>query len=306
MCMMWDEQQLRKALREEIEGPAPAVQTQLSDIMPRGLRRRRMRQVSSIAAAVAVVVGLGVVASTLDSKPSSSNEPALPTVRNSTTKSANAEARWGRADLPPRSPYATWAPGNTAPPPPGYPKLDTPMCDAEVGELVHLGEDPIPPEFNQRLKPGLKAVAPSSKIGEVADSSRKNSYELNIDVGDGAGVGSVRIIAGPFGGKPLEAADRHAFERGNCQPPKREVRPDGTVLQVYSVVPSEPFQSLTQALVIYRTDGTRVAVIQQTWGSADTVLDKKSGAYNRTGKGRPTLPLSELQLAELGDRLTTK
>jgi hypothetical protein len=301
MCMMWDEKQLREALREEIEGPAPAVRTQLSDIVPRGLRRRRMRQVGSVAAAVAVVVGLGVATTAFDGRPTSSNEPALPTVPNS----VGADANWERADLPARSPYRTWAPAETAPPPAGHPKLNTPMCTAEIDEFMNLGRDPIPPEFRQRLKSDLRAVAPSSKVGEVTDRSRGDIYELAVDVGDSAGMGSVLVAAGSFHGQPLAAADRQAFERNNCQPPKREIRSDDTVLQLYSVVPSEPFQSLTQALVIYRPDGTRVSVVVQNWASTDAVLDKQSGDYNRIGAGRPTLPLGERQLAQLAERLTT-
>jgi len=42
---MLDDEKLIQALRREIDGPAPTVQTQLSDIVPRGLRRRRIRQI---------------------------------------------------------------------------------------------------------------------------------------------------------------------------------------------------------------------------------------------------------------------
>jgi hypothetical protein len=305
MCMMWDEKQLGEALRKEIEGPAPTVRTQLSDIMPRGLRRRRMRQASSVAAAVAVVVGLGVVASTLDGKPSSSNEPAVPTVTNSETNSVRAEAGWQRANLPPRSPYRTWEPAMTAPPPPGFPKLAIPLCSGDVPDTAGLGINPVPENVRLRLQRGLKAVAPSSKIGEVVDRAGDRFHDLEADVGDAHGMGSVRLTTGTFSGQPLDAADRQAFEQRNCQPPKREVRPDGTVLQLFSVVPSEPFQSLTQVLMIYWPDGKRVAVTVQNWSSADVTLDKRTRSYNRTGAGRPTLPLSELQLAQLAERLTT-
>lgn len=298
---MWDEKQVRDALRKEIEGPAPAVRTQLSDIVPRGLRRRRMRQASATAAAMAVVVGIGVVVTTLNGSSTSINDPAIPTVATSPVRS---EADWQRANLPPRSPHSTWEPGMTAPPPPGAPKLAIPLCSGDGPDMAGLSVKPVPEELRRRLQLGLKAVAPSSRIGKVVDRAGDRIHDLEVDVGDGNGTGSVRLTTGTFSGQPLEAADRQAFERQNCQPPKREVRPDGTVLQLSAMLPSEPFQSLTQALMIYRPGGKRVVVTVQNWSSADVKLDKR-GSYDRTGAGRPTLPLTELQLAQLAERLIT-
>jgi hypothetical protein len=71
------------------------------------------------------------------------------------------------------------------------------------------------------------------------------------------------------------------------------------VLQYYSVVPSEPFQSLTQSLRIYRPNGLVDEIAVHNFGSPD-VRRNDDGSRDRFGKGRPTLPLTVEQLKTIG------
>jgi hypothetical protein len=65
---------------------------------------------------------------------------------------------------------------------------------------------------------------------------------------------------------------------------------------------SEPFQTLTQTLRIYQPDGRAYSVTQFSMGSPDMQPNPKNpqGPKDRVGKGRETLPLTELQLSEIG------
>ncbi|MDQ3786906.1 MAG: hypothetical protein M3422_06645, partial [Actinomycetota bacterium] len=104
-----------------------------------------------------------------------------------------------------------------------------------------------------------------------------------------------------YTGTPLAAADEQAFDVGNCDPPKRHVLADGTVLQLYDTRVSEPFQSLTQTLRIFLPNGRMYQVVAQNWGSPDLQTNRdEPGSPIRVGKGRETLPLTEAQLAEIG------
>ncbi|WP_168211493.1 hypothetical protein [Actinosynnema sp. ALI-1.44] len=109
------------------------------------------------------------------------------------------------------------------------------------------------------------------------------------------------------GSKPKNSR-RTAFTESNCQPPKRLVRPDGTVLQIYDLRPTydkvtRSLQSVTQTMSIYFPDHTVYRLTVQNWGQKDLAAHKDSGAPIRVGAGRPTLPLSEYQLSQLGEKL---
>jgi hypothetical protein len=300
--MLDDENKLIQALRNEIDGPAPAVRTQLSDIVPRGMRRRRIRQTSSVAAAVAVVVGLGFAATTINGKPTSTDDPAVSTTTLSTT--VNAQATWDRADhLPTRTPYRTWSPAATAPRPSDAPALSIPMCSSPAPYNGGAGTIAVPPEFRDRVAAAVRAVAAGTKTGPVMPSGTGKYTVVEFDVSDSGGTGSVRVNAAQFAGDPVRAADAQAFDRNNCEPPRRTVLADNTVMQIYGIIPSEPFQSLTRSLRVFLPTGVVVDITVQNWGSPDFVRIKGTDTVNRSGKGRPTLPLTELQLSQVAERL---
>jgi len=73
------------------------------------------------------------------------------------------------------------------------------------------------------------------------------------------------------------------------------------VLQIYDVAPSDPFASLNQTLRIYLPDGQLYSLSVRNFGSPDFATNREDPRHpHRVGAGRPTLPLTEAQLAELG------
>ncbi len=294
-------EQLPEKLRAEVEAPAPAVQTSLSEVMRLGLRRRRFRQTGSAALSLAVVAGVGVLAMTLGGKDTRLNQPADPTTVSTTL--ATTAGVWPQANLPDHMPYGTWTPASTAPPPPGFPQVAIPLCDGKTGWL-DFPATKTSTDFGRQVVAKLRQAAPKSTIGTLTPDMPPKARESNgfdVDVNDSAGVGSVWIRTGTFTGTPLAEADRQAYQENNCHPPQRTIQADGTVLQLYPYRPSEPFQTLLQSLVIYRPDGTLVVLTQSSSGSVDVRPDpKQPTVWQRTGKGRGTLPLTEQQFAAVG------
>ncbi|RSM69034.1 hypothetical protein DMH04_46360 [Kibdelosporangium aridum] len=303
---MWDEQQLREALREEINGPAPAARTELSDIMPRGLRRRRFRQAGSVAAAVAVVAGIGVVAMTFGGKNAHVNEPAktseMPPV-------LHQPAGWSRADMPAESPISTWTPRADAPPLPDVPPTGLPRCSPT---MMPGDPDPVPIQMPGatagRLMAVLRKVAAPATVGELkARANAADSPEYTVDITDGNGTGSIRIWPELSPVEPLITANAEAFNENNCQPPKRIVKPDGSIAQIYQIRPTydertHAFGDVTQALSVYLPDRTTYRIHVQSWGEKDVAAD--TSVKIKMGPGRKSLPLTEYQLSELGEGLT--
>jgi hypothetical protein len=295
-------EQLPEKLRAELEAPAPAIRTSLSEVMVRGRRRRRLRQTGSVALSLAVVAGVGVLAMTLGGKDTRLNQPANPT--GSAVVTMTGSAVWPQANLPDHMPYGTWTPASTAPPPPGFPQVAIPLCDSDSGGWLDFPVTQVPWEFGEQVVAKLRAAAPKSTVGKLTPDmppKARRSFGLRVDVSDAAGVGSLWIRSGTYTGKPLEAADRQAYDEGNCRPPQRTVQQDGTVLQLYSFRASEPFQSLSQTMVIYRPGGKMYVISQWSDGSVDVRPDpKQPEMWERFGKGRGTLPLTEQQLAAIG------
>jgi hypothetical protein len=295
--MLDDEKQLIQALRREIDGPAPAVHTQLSDIVPRGLRRRRIRQASSIAAAVSVVVGLGFAATAIDGQPLS-NEPAkTPVIEIPTT--VPLTANWSRADKPALEPQSTWTPPPGQPPIPGIPATGRPQCG-----FAHTqpGPDPTPalmaPEDQRLLAESLReVVGPTAEVAPVVvqpESGGGAVYWLNVT--GSTGSGSVRVWAYTNPATPLETADYQVYDENVCLPPKRVVRPDGAVMQIYDIRPTNTV--VAQTMKIYLPDHRMYLVMAQNYLPS---AHRGPGEYSIT---RPGPVLTEYQLAQFGEKLT--
>jgi hypothetical protein len=225
------------------------------------------------------------------------------------TTTVSQAVPWPKADLPAQVPRGTWQPAETAPPGPGREVLSIPMCDsrwAEVGS--ERGAKPVSATVVDAFGKAVGQVVAPAQVSEQQTAVRqptksggRAAYSRWIDVTDAGGTGSVTIDESPYTGAPLEAADRDAFLYGNCEPPARKVMADGTVVQYASAVPSEPFQSLTQGLRIYRPNGVLVEITQRNFGSPDFRLNDDDQSFDRFGRGRETLPLSADQLAAIGE-----
>lgn len=306
---MWDEDTgLGDALRTELaEQAAPPVRGGLAEVVGRGRRRRRTQQVGAALAVAVAVAGTAVVAATLG------GPTAMPPANRVTTSPSDVD--WPRADLPALVPYGTWTPGPTAPPPSGRPVEPVPRC-ASPGLDRTVDKLPATVELQGQMARGLRAVAGAASVGALVvlhlPPTRPGTvdaytyYTYTADVTDANGTGSVVFSVGSFTGDPLDAADEQAFDEFNCDPPKRQVRSDGTVLQIYAWQPSEPFQSMTQVLRIYEPGGTLYQVTVRNFGSPDFTTNRaQPESPNRVGAGRASLPLTERQLADLGVALVT-
>jgi hypothetical protein len=324
---MWDEDDLGAALRAELaQRTPPRPRGGLADAVARGRRRRRRQQVGAALAVVAAVAGVATAVVSAGALLSGGQDVAA----NGTSPT---EAPWPRAGLPAHSPDTTWTPAPTAPPPAGWPTGPVPRCEipdtadrdldsvradqaalqqrawqamaAVIGvPSVSRSTDPSVPESSG----SSAAVSDDATVGPLLEtklsSTRPNTrdaFTYTADVSDAGGTGSVMFTFGRFTGDPLTAADDQAYDMGNCQPPKRHVLADGTVLQIYDVAPSEPFASLDQTLRIYLPDGQLHSLSVRNFGSPDFATNRDDPAHpHRVGAGRPTLPLTEAQLAELG------
>jgi DNA-directed RNA polymerase specialized sigma24 family protein len=239
--------------------------------------------------------------------PSIRRETAEGYVRTIVTRVFLDSRRRGRdcerpvADLPEhgvggQQPYDTWKPASSAPPPPGRPVAEIPLC----GTRSHQGLDAeqLSTEFVSRLLELVPRELPEKTIGNAPGNSPGT---VEFDVTDFQGTGSIRITGARFKGTPQSYADERLWETGDCEPARRLTAGDGTVMQLHSVRPFEPFQSLVQVLSVYRKDGLLVQLELRNFGSPDmTPGPEQPGSLRRTGAGRATLPLTEEQFARLG------
>jgi len=296
---MLDEDVRDALLGELAERTPPPVRGGLAEVVSRGRRRRRTQQAGAVLAVVAAITGTAVAAVAVGGPNAMPPAGPGPTVTS---------APWPQADLPAHTPYGTWTPGETAPPPAGRPVEATPLCSIPdtSGRMVDTVRADA--DLRQRMTDAVHAVAGAATVGALVELHSRASrpgqvdaYTYTADVADAGGTGSVVFSIGTFTGDPLAAADEQAFDEFNCDPPRRQALDDGTVLQIYATYPSEPFQSLAQVLRIYRPDGTLYMVTVRNFGSPDLATNPDQPENpERVGAGRPTLPLSEAQLADLG------
>jgi hypothetical protein len=297
--MLDEDQDVRDALWTELAGQAPPVGGGLAEVVSRGRRLRRTRQVGTALAVVAVLAGTAAVAVAF------SGPTKLPPADPGPT---TAGAAWPRADLPARTPYGTWTPAASALPPAGRPVESAPLCDSPDTAGRNLNNVRADVGFQRQLVVAAAEAAGGATVGEFAErhqpptrSATVDSYTYTADITDANGTGSLAFSIGTFTGDPRAAADEQAFDEFNCDPPKRHVLNDSTVLQIYATRPSEPFQSLTQTLRIYRPDGTLYTLAVRNFGSPDFAPNPDQPEIpKRVGAGRESLPLSEAQLADLG------
>ncbi|PRY45981.1 hypothetical protein [Umezawaea tangerina] len=306
---------IEEELRAMADVTAPPSTTALDDVLRRGRRRVYALRAGAVAGVVAVVAGAGFTAFALRSVPTSAppaDGPVDGPVVTSTTTPSGPPAWWPVVALPPQTPYGTWQPASSAPPGPGREVLAVPQCDSHWDEqvVVDLGRDTVTPTAAERFDRAIDEVAGVAVPGEpqtatLGTDPAQPTHHRWVDVTDAGGTGSLTISEGRYSGTPLEAADREAFLSGNCAPPHRQVRDDGTVLQYSSVIPSEPFQSLTQRMRVYRSNGHVVEIVQRNFGTRDLRVNDADGSFERLGQGRATLPFSDRQFTAVGEEVAS-
>ena len=210
---MWDEDQdLRDALRTElIEWTPPPLNGGLTEVVRLGRRRRRTHQASAALAMVAAIVGTAFMATALG-RPN-----ALPPADPSPT--VTTDAAWPRANLPAHTPYGTFEPGMSAPPPAGRSVPSMPRCSIPDTSGRTVNAVPAGADLQRRVADALHAVAGEATVGQLTEQhtlpSRPgtvNAYVYTADVTDTGGTGSVTFSIGTFTGDPLAAADEQVVE----------------------------------------------------------------------------------------------
>jgi hypothetical protein len=299
---MWDDDELRAAVLAELDTAPPPAGGGLGEVVRRGRRRRRARHVGTALAVVALLTATGAVATALGGDPLPPAGPATP--------APPSEVSWPRANLPARAHTDLWWNGESELP---DGTLVAPYRVCDIPDIAHDRLDVYRATAEQqgKLTAALHATTPDQRISLLLENhlvtypEEREGWAYEIDVNAPGGTGSLRFEIGDYTGTPLAAADKQAFDVGNCSPPKRHVLADGTVLQLYETGPSESFQLLTQTLRIFLPNGRLYQVTVQSWGSQDfeTDPDRPEGR-TLVGAGRGTLPLTERQLAEIGLALT--
>ncbi|MEV0680056.1 hypothetical protein AB0I60_26380 [Actinosynnema sp. NPDC050436] len=305
---MWeDEERLRAALRAEADGPAPAPRTDLADVLRRGRRTVLVRRAGAVAGVLALVgvVGVGTVAL--------SGLAAPPTGPGSGPDAVTTAPPppWTTLAHAARRPYGTFSPAFSAPPPPDRQVRPVPQCDLvrperEVQWLLTEPDARVQGTWSTAV---AEAAAPG-QVGPVHahlfpanPAKRPDSRDTHtrwVDVTDALGTGSVTLERGRATVPPEQAADAELWAEGNCPPPRRMVRPNGSVLQLYPVRAAEPFQSLQQELRVYAPSGEVYSISLRNFGTDDFRPQADNRAFVRTGAGRETLPLSEGGLTAIG------
>jgi hypothetical protein len=279
-------------LRGALNVSAPPPTTTLDTVMKRGRRRLFAQRAGAMLGVVAVVAGIGIGATTLNqaAPPEPADQP------NDGPATVEHALTWPRVSTPPQQPYDTWKPAPSAPPPSGRQVAEIPLCSMRTH--MGLGTEQLSTEFVSALLELVPRELPEKTIRNALGNS---AGTVQFDVTDSQGTGSIRISGARFTGTPQSYADERLWETGDCEPARRLSSSDGTVMQLHSVRPFEPFQSLVQVLSVYRKDGLLVQLELRNFGSPDMTPDpKQPGSLRRTGAGRATLPLTEEQFARLG------
>ncbi|SER45813.1 hypothetical protein [Actinokineospora terrae] len=263
------------ALRDLLAGPAPAGTTSLEEVVRRG---RRLVYVRAAKTSTIMVLVVGLITGSLSWLQGAQMPPAV-------LRLLPSEADWPRVDLRPSTTPRLWNGGG----PPRY------VCPVTGEPQVGYGE--VSGAVLGVTRTAVSKVLSKTKIGYWDALTGGTSGTLaDLDLTDTNGVGSLAVRSAIFTGSPTSFADALAFTDSNCEPPKRLVTQDGTVVQVYPEVPSEPYVTLTMRARIFRPNGSLVVLEVRSFGSVH--LRQTADGAERL-PGRTTLPMTEAQLAQV-------
>jgi hypothetical protein len=177
-----------------------------------------------------------------------------------------------------------------------------PRCNTQSRNLkfsTPTGLVRLPEGFISSWIATVRQQLPEMQVSDLTPGVGREEYD--IDLTDGGGSGGVRLTAGRYTGSAQQYADDSLWVTGDCEPPYRKVLADGTLIQLHAMHVFEPFQSLVQTMFVYRPDGLVLQLDLTNYSSKDRRPDGKQGGYwERTGPGRPNLPLTDEQFARLG------
>ncbi|GGN00364.1 hypothetical protein GCM10011609_43390 [Lentzea pudingi] len=288
-------------LRGALDVAAPPPTTTLDVVMRRGRRRVFAQRAGAVLGVVAVVAGIGFGATTLNQAAPTPQQADRPDAGPATVEHA---VGWPRVNTPPQTPYGTYTPAATAPPPAGRPILSMPQCnigDRKRAMKVPTGAVKPNDEFVQKWVGTVRQQLPEVRVSDLLPRLERSPWkESGVDLTDAGGTGSVWLTLGRFAGTPLEYADDNLWTSGDCEPPYRTTLPDGTIIQLHSVRAAEPFQTLLQVMEVFRPDGLLLHLQLANYGSKDMRPAAQEGYWERSGPGRANLPLSEEQFSRLG------
>jgi hypothetical protein len=283
-----EDEKLLALLRAEVCDQAPPpVHTALDNVVRRGRRRLRARRLGAALGVVAVVTGVGIATSVLranlpDNQLSvaSTSTPGVVTTTTGWTSSAKADTR-------------ECANGLSVP---GEPKVDP--VDVDKLNKVLIGTiQKVAPKASTKITRSTVLVKPTS-----SDSVLASTW---ADVTDSGGGGSVYVEVHGFSGTPVQAADSERFVDGDCTPPRRQLLPDGTVMQLYTPLSFDPGHP-SQALRVYTPTHRLFIVTSEGFASPDwtQVANAEPGTLIvPKGAGRHSLPLTEDQLTVIAQNV---
>lgn len=286
-----NDDELRRALRAELDVPAPAARTSLDDLLRRGRRRVFAQRAVTVMGVLLAVAGIGFGGVALSAAPRTlpPAETVSTTPTTTPTTAVRAEASWPRINEPSRTPTITL----------NYPDMPIP-CEQSGTPLLTgwPGSSKAPDSVRAAWERALTGLAGQVQflVMEPREPGEREAYNYWADV---TGHGSIWLRAGSFTGDPLAQADDQKWAQGDCVPPKRHVLSDGTVLQLYAVKEATPVPTLSQRLVIYAPSGMSYE-IKVSNHSAEYLLGPEIDETNGPSGGRPELPLTEEQLAGIG------
>ncbi|GAA3431642.1 hypothetical protein [Kutzneria kofuensis] len=289
-----EDEELLALLRAEVSAQTPPpVHTALDDVVRRGRRRLRTRRIGAALGVVAVVAGVGVATSVLRGALPGGGLPANQLGVASTSSASRTSTLSGWV-IP--STRATAADGKD--------------CTSGLSVPGTPQNSPVDLDrVNKTLLASLHEVSPKATM-KITRTTNKPTADAVLastwaDVVDSGGGGSVYVEVHGFSGTPAQAADNDQFVGGECTPPRRKSLPDGTVMQLYAPLDYDPGHP-SQALRVY-TPAHRLYVITAE-GFASTDWTQVANAEPGTlavpeGAGRHSLPLTEDQLATVGERI---
>ncbi|MCP2170458.1 hypothetical protein [Goodfellowiella coeruleoviolacea] len=313
-------QEWRGTLRSLLDQPSPPSTTDLDQLIRLGRRRLVARRLVAAVGVLAAVAGIGIGAAVTGGlrtgEVGSAVQPTHGASLTTTTSDASLPTDWQKpTGMPTEVPYGTWSPAPGEPLPSGATAMVAPLCKATDDPTFEAAGVEVSPQVRQAVVEAVTLTAPRAEVGQAVsvvgeagqdgqaaapeDAPTATATTL-VDVTDRDGTGSVSVRAGLTRARPEEAADAQVFVQGNCEPPVRRVLDNGTVLQLYPVRTSGPYQSLTQALRLYTPAGMAYEVAVHNWGSPDLYQAREGVPSKRVSPGRATLPLTERQLAEIG------